>query len=127
EQPSLGHYGQWLFDRTRLLGLAPDRPELAVVASDAGALAAMPRDQAKACLVAQLRAQLRLPEVLHSQLIIDKHATFCATPGLVRPGNGTPWPQLALAGDWTDTGYPGVLEGAVRSGVAAGQCLNAVA
>ena len=119
EDPARAHFGQWLFDRTRLLGLAADNPELAVVASDAGALAAMPRDEAKACLIAQLQSQLDIPPVVRSQLIIEKHATFRAVPGLVRPGSASPWTRLALAGDWTDTGYPGVLEGAVRSGMAA--------
>jgi monoamine oxidase len=37
-------------------------------------------------------------------------------PGLQRPHNQSPWARLSLAGDWTDTGYPAVLEGAVRSG-----------
>ena len=45
-------------------------------------------------------------------------------PGLTRPLNTTPWRALALAGDWTDTGYPGVLEGAVMSGLAAARTLN---
>jgi len=40
-------------------------------------------------------------------------------PGLRRPSVATPWPAIRLAGDWTDTGYPGVLEGAVRSGLKA--------
>src|SRR5690606_20242746 len=119
EQPARAHHGQWLFDRTHLLGLPPETPELAGVAREAGALAAMPRDEAQACLIEQLRSQLDIPEVVRSQLIIEKHATFCAVPGLARPGCESPWPRLALAGDWTDTGYPGVLEGAVRSGRAA--------
>lgn len=126
EEPARGHFGQWLFDRTRLLGLTPGTPELALVASDAGALAAMPRDQAQACLIAQLQSQLDIPAVVRSQLIIEKNATFRAVPGLVRPGCNTPWSQLALAGDWTDTGYPGVLEGAVRSGTAAARHLIAM-
>lgn len=119
EDPARAWHGQWLFDRTRLLGLEPRAPELAIVASDAGALAAMPREQAQACLIAQLQSQLDIPAVVRGQLIIEKNATFCAVPGLVRPGCDSPWPRLALAGDWTDTGYPGVLEGAVRSGAAA--------
>lgn len=125
EEPARGHFGQWLFDRTRLLGLEAGRPELAIVASDAGTLATLPRDQAQACLIAQLQSQLDIPAIVRSQLIIEKNATFCAVPGLVRPGCMSPWPQLALAGDWTDTGYPGVLEGAVRSGMAAARHLIA--
>ena len=58
------------------------------------------------------------------RVVKEKRATFAAVPGLTRPLNTTPWPTLALAGDWTDTGYPGVLEGAVRSGLQAARVLN---
>ncbi|TSH90767.1 amine oxidoreductase [Verticiella sediminum] len=121
-------HGQWLFDRSRLFGLPGPGAELTVVASDAGALAALPREQARAALLAQLHAELPgLPPVIADQLLIDKRATFAATPRLARPGARTPWPRLALAGDWTDTGYPGVLEGAVRSGRLAAEALAAAA
>ena len=65
-----------------------------------------------------------LPEIRAAELFIEKRATFAAVPGLTRPLNTTPWRALALAGDWTDTGYPGVLEGAVMSGLAAARTLN---
>ncbi|MBU4612182.1 FAD-dependent oxidoreductase [Achromobacter sp. GG226] len=123
DDPAQGRHGQWLFDRTRLLGLRSADPEITVVVSDATALAALPRGEAAQALTAQLRAEVHLPEVLASKLVIDKHATFAAVPGLARPDVRTPWPRLVLAGDWTDTGYPGVLEGAVRSGQAAAQAL----
>src|SRR3546814_19767920 len=57
--------------------------------------------------------------------VCSSDLTFAAVPGLVRPLNTTPWATLALAGDWTDTGYPGVLEGAVRSGLQAARVLLA--
>jgi uncharacterized protein with NAD-binding domain and iron-sulfur cluster len=60
-----------------------------------------------------------MPAIRASELIIEKRATFAAVPGLRRPSVATPWPAIRLAGDWTDTGYPGVLEGAVRSGLKA--------
>ena len=68
-----------------------------------------------------------MPEVTAAELFIEKRATFAAVPGLTRPLNSTPWPTLALAGDWTDTGYPGVLEGAVRSGLQAARVLAPLA
>jgi uncharacterized protein with NAD-binding domain and iron-sulfur cluster len=64
-----------------------------------------------------------MPAVAASALLIDKRATFLARPGLTRPAQRTAWPTLALAGDWTDTGYPGVLEGAVRSGLRAAEAI----
>ena len=69
-------------------------------------------------------ARLPPPEIRAAELFIEKRATFAAVPGLTRPLNTTPWRALALAGDWTDTGYPGVLEGAVMSGLAAARTLN---
>jgi uncharacterized protein with NAD-binding domain and iron-sulfur cluster len=55
------------------------------------------------------------------QIIKEKRATFAATPkqDALRPGAGTQWRNLALAGDWTQTGLPATIEGAIRSGIEA--------
>ncbi|HTJ98388.1 MAG TPA: FAD-dependent oxidoreductase, partial [Bordetella sp.] len=128
EEPARGHDGQWVFDRTALAAAhasSGSGAELAIVISAATAIAGKDRTQATQALVTQLREQaLRaglppMPAVTGSALLIDKRATFLAVPGLKRPAQRTPWPRLALAGDWTDTGYPAVLEGAVRSGLRA--------
>ncbi|WP_420225775.1 FAD-dependent oxidoreductase [Pigmentiphaga litoralis] len=127
DDPATGHDGQWVFDRGALLGLPSEHAELTVVISEASALADRPRDAAIALLVQQLRDHLAahpdrlppLPAVTDTSLIIEKRATFAAIPGLVRPANRTPWTTVTLAGDYTDTGYPATLEGAVRSGLAA--------
>ncbi len=52
------------------------------------------------------------------QLVREKRATFAATPAQDkrRPGAQTRWRNLALAGDWTATGLPATIEGALRSG-----------
>jgi squalene-associated FAD-dependent desaturase len=105
--------------------------EFAVVVSAAERLLdeALDRDAVIAALLGQVRAQAHagglpaMPEVRHTALIVEKHATFAATPRLHRLAALTAWPTLALAGDWTDTGYPGVLEGAVRSGETAAAVL----
>ncbi|HTP12170.1 MAG TPA: FAD-dependent oxidoreductase, partial [Bacteroidota bacterium] len=54
----------------------------------------------------------------HSLVIKEKRATFSPRPGmeLVRPGTKTKIRNLFLAGDWTNTGYPATIEGAVMSG-----------
>lgn len=53
--------------------------------------------------------------------IVEKRATSSATPEAfaLRPAARTPHPNLFLAGDWTDTGLPSTIEGAVRSGLIA--------
>ena len=52
------------------------------------------------------------------QIIKERRATFAATPeqNAKRPGAATRWHNLALAGDWTATGLPATIEGAIRSG-----------
>src|SRR5438067_6275765 len=64
----------------------------------------------------------RAARVLQFRVTREHAATFRASPGSAarRPAAGTSLPGLALAGAWTDTGWPATLEGAVRSGHAAG-------
>ena len=52
------------------------------------------------------------------QIVKERRATFAATPeqNAKRPPARTAWPNLFLAGDWTDTGLPATIEGALRSG-----------
>jgi hypothetical protein len=52
------------------------------------------------------------------RIVKEKRATFAATPAQLRlrPGARTIWRNLILAGDWTDTGLPATIEGAIRSG-----------
>ncbi len=52
------------------------------------------------------------------QIVRERRATFAATPAqdLKRPDAATTWRNLALAGDWTNTGLPATIEGAIRSG-----------
>ncbi|ARP82555.1 amine oxidoreductase [Bordetella genomosp. 8] len=135
DAPARGHHGQWIFDRTALSGQAgagvrggvpaQGGADITIVVSAAMALAGQDRKVATDALVDQVREHAGraglppMPAVAGSALLIDRRATFLAVPGLRRPAPRTPWPGLALAGDWTDTGYPGVLEGAIRSGLAA--------
>jgi squalene-associated FAD-dependent desaturase len=52
------------------------------------------------------------------QILKERRATFAATPeqAAKRPDARTAWRNLFLAGDWTDTGLPATIEGALRSG-----------
>jgi len=52
------------------------------------------------------------------QIVRERRATFAATPAqdAKRPASQTQWRNLVLAGDWTDTGLPATIEGAIRSG-----------
>ena len=61
------------------------------------------------------------------RVIKERRATFAATPDnlKLRPGTRTHWDNLYLAGDWTDTGLPATLEGAVKSGLLAAEAVLA--
>jgi uncharacterized protein with NAD-binding domain and iron-sulfur cluster len=52
------------------------------------------------------------------QVVRERRATFAATPAedAKRPGAATKFTNVFLAGDWTDTGLPATIEGAIRSG-----------
>jgi squalene-associated FAD-dependent desaturase len=55
------------------------------------------------------------------QIVKEKRATFAATPAqdARRPAAQSQWRNLFLAGDWTQTGLPATIEGALRSGESA--------
>jgi predicted NAD/FAD-dependent oxidoreductase len=126
EDLSRGHVGQWVFKR------AAQPRQLSVVVSDATDFLKQDRAPFVQAIASQIREQCamhphsinEMPAVKHQRLIVEKRATFDAVPGLVRPSNRSPWPRIVLAGDWTDTGYPAVLEGAVRSGLDAAAILE---
>lgn len=60
------------------------------------------------------------------RIVKEKRATFAATPHQLRlrPGAVTAHHNLLLAGDWTDTGWPSTIEGAIRSGFSAAQAIT---
>ena len=66
-------------------------------------------------------------KVLHRMVYKARSATFAATPQTepLRPGPTTEWSNLWLAGDWTDTGYPATIEGAILSGHRAAAAVDA--
>ncbi len=68
------------------------------------------------------------PELPPWQIVKEKRATFAATPAqnAKRPPSRTRWNNVALAGDWTRTGLPATLEGAVRSGYNAASIIVAM-
>ena len=66
---------------------------------------------------------MRTCEVRRAVVVRERRATFSLAPGSPpRPGTRTPLPGCYLAGDWTDTGLPATIEGAVRSGRRAAGC-----
>ncbi len=112
----------WLFDRGALLGRARAAWPVTMVASAAHELCAQPTAQ----IVERARAALELYGVTRlvpvaSRVVKEPRATPAYTPAraALRPGPDSGQAGLAFAGDWTATGLPATIEGAVVSGEAA--------
>lgn len=121
DDPSKNAWGQWLFNRNAINVHESHRKLVHVVIGRAQRYAGVDSDLIAKGVIEQIRQQVKvkLPNVLNHFLVTEKKATFDVVHGLTRPTAVTPWPGLFLAGDWTDTNYPAVLEGAVRSGLTA--------
>ena len=67
----------------------------------------------------------RAANLVKSAVIKEVNATYSPRPGIDshRPNPITSWPRVFLAGDWTATGWPATMEGAVRSGYLAAESL----
>jgi hydroxysqualene dehydroxylase len=121
DEPFIGLPGramQWVFDKRLLLG--EKTSHVSMVASGAAAMVSLTNDE----LIAKASGELleAMPELRDVRLtaaavVREPRATFSLAVGQpVRPSTETPVRGLLLAGDWIDTGLPGTIESAVRSG-----------
>lgn len=118
---------QWVFDRGET---APGEFYLQVVVSAARDLKGLGRDEIQRRVAEELARvfpSARGANVVRARVVTEHTATFSAVPGVDkwRVPQGSPVPNLAVAGDWTDTGWPATMEGAVRSGYLAAEALLA--
>jgi squalene-associated FAD-dependent desaturase len=112
---------QYLFDRTRAAGAPEGCQYLAVSLSGAAREMGESVEELRERYLPALAALLpgaRGAHVERFQVTREHAATFLAAPGVAarRPPARTALRGLALAGTWTDTGWPATLEGAVLSG-----------
>ncbi|PYQ43234.1 MAG: hypothetical protein DMF77_10635 [Acidobacteria bacterium] len=122
---------EWVFDKGRLYGRAEAPQHLAFIVS--AAVRAAPRPNAELVAVAEAALRRYFAEamaqarVVRSLVLREPEATFVCGPEAeeIRPGPETEVRGLVLAGDWTNTGLPATIEGAVRSGRTAAACLEA--
>jgi squalene-associated FAD-dependent desaturase len=111
---------QWVFDRTESAGLSSGQyVVVSLSAADEDVVASVADLRARYLpALARLLPEAAVATVRTFFVTRDHAATFRAAPGTRahRPGAATALPGLALAGAWTDTGWPATMEGAVRSG-----------
>jgi squalene-associated FAD-dependent desaturase len=115
---------QWVFNKSKLWGEEGSGQYLDISLSGADQFADMSSGDIQQLFSKEMFALLpatRGAELKRALVVKQRDATFAAVPGVrrLRPTQATPVPNLFLAGDWTDTGWPATMESAVRSGLLA--------
>jgi squalene-associated FAD-dependent desaturase len=116
----IGRRIQWVFNRRRICREQGKGGHISVVISAAHAFVGMGNDDLARVALEDLRSVYGedIGDATRSVVIREKRGTFSCTPDVerIRPGCDTPVSNLFIAGDWTDTGYPATIEGAIMSG-----------
>jgi zeta-carotene desaturase len=113
---------QWMFNKG-------EGRYLQLVVSASRSLVEMPRAEVISLALAELAEffpAAREAQVEKAHVVKEIRATFSAKPGLesLRPVSRTSVRNLFLAGDWTRSGWPATMEGAVRSGYLAAEAVT---
>jgi len=131
---------QWMFHKSRLIDARKADARNAELQADGGgsyielvvscSRSLVEKSKAEIVELAIREAQEFFPGapdaiLLKSAVIKEVHATYSPRPGIeqYRPKPETAWPRVFLGGDWTATGWPATMEGAVRSGYLAAEAL----
>ena len=118
---------QWVFQKSKILGtktekVAAETPSyLELVVSSSRKMLEMSREEVIELALKELGEffpKVREAKLLKAVVVKEVHATFAPSPRSEahRPGPGTAWPRIFVSGDWTATGWPATMEGAVRAG-----------
>lgn len=108
---------QWMFNKG-------EGRYLQLVVSASRSLVRLSREQVLELALAELKEffpAVGSAELVRAHVVKEVRATFSAAPGITRPGVATVHPNVFVAGDWTESGWPATMEGAVRSGYIAAE------
>jgi squalene-associated FAD-dependent desaturase len=119
---------QWMFHKSRIQGRDGHGSYVELVISASKSLVERPRQEIIDMALKELAEFFPLvgeAKLTKATVIKEVHATYSPLPDADshRPVQVTPWPRVFLAGDWTQTGWPATMEGAVRSGYLAAGAL----
>ena len=130
---TVGRLVQWVFNHTELQGrraTGETGQYLQIVISASYDLLSKDNASIKDAVLkdlAEIWPAVNEANLVHWRVVTEHGATFAVRPGIdaIRPPQRTPIDGLILAGDWTDTGWPATMEGAVRSGYKAAEAILA--
>jgi zeta-carotene desaturase len=126
---------QWMFHKSRLQPIRSQATNgtqngsyIELVVSASKSLVDKSRAEIVDLTVGEVREffpAARGASLVKSAVIKEVNATYSPRPGIdaFRSGTQTEWPRVFLAGDWTATGWPATMEGAVRSGYLAAEAV----
>ncbi|MGH9532891.1 MAG: hydroxysqualene dehydroxylase HpnE [Terriglobales bacterium] len=120
---------QWMFHKSRILETREGGGSyVELVVSSSKGLLEKSRNEILDLSLRELKEFLPAvgaATVVKATVIKEVHATYSALPRSdeYRPNTETAWPQVFLAGDWTLSGWPATMEGAVRSGYRAAEAV----
>jgi zeta-carotene desaturase len=124
---------QWMFHKSRLIQARENASGsyVELVVSSSKSLVEKSKAEIVDLALQELREffpAARAANLLRSIVIKEVNATYSPRPGIdeYRPRPETSWPRVFLAGDWTATGWPATMEGAVRSGYQAAESITHV-
>jgi squalene-associated FAD-dependent desaturase len=122
----LDSVAQWIFSRGEV---GPSEHYLQVVVSASRIFRGLGHDEVQRRILDELQRlfpKTRTAKLLRSRVVTEHAATFSAEPGVDRwrAPQKTSLRDFYLAGDWTRTGWPATMEGAVRSGYLAAEAVS---
>ncbi|MGD0337714.1 MAG: hydroxysqualene dehydroxylase HpnE [Bacteroidota bacterium] len=128
----LDSHVHWVFNKSAIQGKAITKSQyISLVISGAQDYIELENDVLIALALEELKSvfpEVKTSELINAKVIKERRATFSARCGIghYRPSTRTEIPNFFLAGDWTATGLPATIEGAIKSGFSAAKAVEEI-